>query len=59
MCELTSQLAACKVCTAENKRLRDALEEIRALVDRLILEHIVGSGQNVEKTGIRTIVGGP
>lgn len=30
MCELTGQLAACKVCTAENKRLRAALVEARA-----------------------------
>lgn len=26
MCELTGQLAACKVCTEENKRLRDLAE---------------------------------
>lgn len=26
MCELQSQLVACKVCSAENKRLRETLE---------------------------------
>lgn len=40
MCELTGQLAACKVCTEENKRLRalaDALAEaLRFHEDRRI-----------------------
>lgn len=33
MCDLTGQLAACKICSAENKRLRAALREARDCIE--------------------------
>jgi hypothetical protein len=33
MCELTSQLAACKVCSAENRRLRTKIEDALLTID--------------------------
>lgn len=35
MCELTGQLAACKVCTAENKRLRAENERLKQALNNL------------------------